>query len=82
MQVRPARYKGIIDLKYDRFQQMVKMVRHPSEPNVWGIRNLSTDNWVSTTAGGTVNDGPPGRTVSLAVGTKIQFGKAEGEIRS
>jgi Protein of unknown function (DUF1156) len=37
---------------------------------------------VSTTAGGTVNDVPLGRTISLAVGTKIQFGKAEGEIRS
>ena len=50
---------------YDFSQPVAKMVRHPSDPNVWGIRNLSTDNWVSTTAGGAVNDVPPGRTVSL-----------------
>jgi eukaryotic-like serine/threonine-protein kinase len=67
---------------YDFSQPVAKMVRHPGDPNVWGIRNLPTDNWVSTTAAGCVNDVPPGRTVSLAVGTTIQFGKAEGEIRS
>src|SRR5919201_2293631 len=58
----------------DFSQQQAKMVRHPSEPNVWSNRTLSTDNWVSTTAAGAINDVPPGRTVFLAVSTKVQFG--------
>lgn len=67
--------------RYDFEQPVAEMVQHPTNPMVWGIKNLSADNWVVTTAGGDVNDVPPGRSVSLAVGTKIQFGRSEGEIR-
>ena len=66
---------------YDFSKQIAAMVQHPKNPNIWGIKNLSADKWVVTTAEGVVNDVEPGRSVSLAVGTRINFGKVEGEIR-
>ena len=54
---------------------------HPANPNLWGLKNVSKDKWVITTADGVIKDVEPERSVSLTVGTKIQFGKIEGEIR-
>ncbi len=66
---------------YDFSVPIAEVTKHPTEPNVWGLKNLSTETWVSTTSAGATNNVPPGRNVSLAVGTTIQFGTAEGEIR-
>ncbi len=66
---------------YDFTLPVAAMAQHPSNPDLWGIKNLSPDNWVVTTAAGATNDVPPGRTASLAIGTRIRFGRAEGEIR-
>jgi hypothetical protein len=54
---------------------------HPTSPGVWGLKNLSPDKWVISTPDGAVKDVEPGRSATLAVGTKIRFGRAEGEIR-
>jgi hypothetical protein len=45
------------------------------------LKNVSKDKWVITTTDGSVKDVEPERSVSLTVGTKIQFGKSEGEIK-
>jgi hypothetical protein len=45
------------------------------------LKNLANDKWVATTAGGEVRDVPPGRTVTIATGTRIQFGYSEGILR-
>ena len=66
---------------YDFSEQIAGMVQHPKNPNIWGIKNFSREKWVVTTAEGVVNDVEPGRSVNLAVGTRINFGKVEGEIR-
>lgn len=66
---------------YDFSQPVAEVTRHPTDPRVWGLKNLSDEKWVGTTADGTVRDVTPGRSVTLAVGAKIHFGKAEGEIR-
>ncbi len=42
---------------------------------------MSDGKWVVTTADGEVRDVEPQRSVTLGVKTRIQFGKAEGEIR-
>ena len=42
---------------------------------------MSSDSIIITTADGTVKDVEAGRNVPLAVGTRINFGKKEGEIR-
>jgi hypothetical protein len=66
---------------YDFSQPVAEIGRHPNDPNIWGLKNLSGDKWVSTTAEGTVKDVEPGRSVTLGRGIKINFGKSEGEIR-
>lgn len=54
---------------------------HPTNPQIWGLQNLSPNKWVATTSEGNVRDVPPGRSVTLASGTRLQFGASEGEIR-
>ena len=66
---------------YDFSQPVAAMTQHPTNQNLWGLKNLSKEKWVAKTADGTVKDVEPERSVTLAVGTKILFGKAEGEMR-
>jgi DNA-binding helix-hairpin-helix protein with protein kinase domain len=70
------------DKKYDFSKPLAAVTRHPSRRDVWGLKNLGIYKWVSTTASGQVIDVEPGRSVALAVGTRINFGNGEGEIRS
>ena len=64
-----------------RFDQpMAEVSQHPSDPSRWGLKNLGAEGWTATSADGTVRGVEPGRNVLLAVGTRIHFGKAEGEI--
>jgi serine/threonine protein kinase len=66
--------------RFDFSCPIAEMTRHPTNPNVWGLKNLSHEKWVITTAN-SVRDIEPGRSVPLAVGTQIHFGRAQGEIR-
>lgn len=66
---------------YDFSKAVAEVVRHPTDPNVWGLKNLGTEKWVTTLANGTMKDVEPGRSVPLAANTKISFGKVEAEIR-
>ncbi len=67
--------------KYDFSQPIAAMTQHPQDPDVWGLKNVGGEKWVITTAGGTIKDVEPGHSVRLAVGTKVNFGQVEGEIR-
>ncbi|MBZ4194844.1 MAG: serine/threonine protein kinase [Candidatus Contendobacter sp.] len=66
---------------YDLSQPWAAMQRHPQNPNVWGLKNQSPAKWVMTAPDGTIRDVEPGRSVSVAVGVKVNFGSVEGEIR-
>jgi serine/threonine protein kinase len=66
---------------YNFTQPVAAVAQHPKDPTLWGLKNLSQENWVSSTSEGTVKDVAPGSSLSLKVGTKINFGKLEGEIR-
>lgn len=66
---------------YDFSHAIAVVAQHPAHPHIWGLTNLSSQKWVTTAADGAVKDVDPGRSVSLALGTKIQFGRSEGEIR-
>ena len=66
---------------YDFEQSIAAVTQHPTDPGIWGLKNLSSEKWVITTADDTTKDVPPGRSVTLVVGTTINFGKAKGEIR-
>ncbi len=56
--------------------------RHPERPEVWGLKNLSENKWVSFSALGQAQDVEPGRSVTLAMNTRINFGKSEGIIET
>ncbi len=66
---------------YDFSRPVAAVTRHPTNESLWGLKNLSDRKWVSTGTDGKVVDVEPGRSVGLSVGTKIQFGETEGEIR-
>lgn len=66
---------------YDFSQPVAAMAQHPTNAQVWGLKNLSAERWQTVLADGTAREVEPGRSVSLAVGTKIRFGQAEGEVR-
>jgi DNA-binding helix-hairpin-helix protein with protein kinase domain len=66
---------------YDFSQAVAAVTQHPKDPSVWGLKNLSGEKWVITTADGAIKDIEPGRSARLAVGMKVNFGKTEGEIR-
>lgn len=65
---------------YDFSQPVARVKQHPQNPNQWGLENLSTVEWTTTGTDGSVTEIGPGRSVSLTVGRKIQFGSVQGEI--
>jgi DNA-binding helix-hairpin-helix protein with protein kinase domain len=67
---------------YDFSQPVGEVTQHPTNPNLWGLENVTSEKWVITTADGAVRDVEPGRNVPLAVGTQVHFGYKEGEIRA
>lgn len=66
---------------YEFSRVVAKVSKHPSNPSIWGLKNLSDSKWVRANPDGSTQDVLPGQSVSLAKGTKIHFGKADGEIR-
>jgi len=66
---------------FDFSTEIAQVVRHPTDPNVWGLKNLTDKKWVATLPNGSLRDVEPGRSVPLATETKINFGSVEGEIR-
>ncbi len=66
---------------YDFSEPVASVAVHPANPGIWGLKNLSQDKWFIAAADGSVKDVVPERSVTLAVGTTIQFGEIVGEIR-
>lgn len=66
---------------WDFSAPIAQVSQHPNNPGRWGLTNLGTEKWVTTTAAGVVGEVPPGKTHPLVVGTRINFGSSEGEIR-
>jgi DNA-binding helix-hairpin-helix protein with protein kinase domain len=65
---------------YDFGRPVAEVSRHPTHPNVWGLKNLSAEKWVRVTSDGQTADVEPGRSVTLAPGTRIRFPRAEGVV--
>lgn len=66
---------------YDFSQPIATMNRHP-ERDVWGLKNCSSRSWQVTMIDQTLLECPPGRTVQLQTGIRIQFSKLEGIIQT
>ena len=67
--------------RYEVDEPAAEVTQHPQNPQIWGLRNLSSQKWTSQNAEGEVNDVEPGKTVTLSSGLQIQFGSREGEVR-
>ena len=67
--------------RYEANEPAAEVTQHPQNPQIWGLRNLSTQKWTSQNADGEVNEVEPGKTVTLSSGLRIQFGSREGEVR-
>lgn len=68
------------DRKYDFSKPMACMNQNPKDGR-WGLKNTGADNWTTTFPDGRIMDIEGGRSVPVAVGIKINFGKVEGEVR-
>jgi len=62
-------------------QPVAKVTQHPSDPGLWGLQNLSNTSWTATMPDGQTREVEPGRNLRLGVGVKVNFGRAQGEIR-
>lgn len=74
-------YPHHVGTDYDFSQPVAEIAQHPTNPSIWGLKNLTNKSWNITTADGTSKVVESGRSVPLAVGTKVNFGRLEGEIR-
>ena len=66
---------------YDFSTPVAAVTQHPSNAQLWGLKNFSNTKWVITPPEGPPRDVPPGRSVTLAAHTRLHFGPSEGEIR-
>ena len=74
--------KEIPGLESQRTDGVVAEVSHnPQEPTVLGLKNCSYRSWMATLVSGEQRQIDSGRSIKLAVGTKINFGSVEGEIK-
>ena len=68
--------------RVDFSQPIAEMTRHPTDPNLWGLKNMSSEAWSAIAPDATVREVAPGRSLPLSAGTQILFGRAGGEILS
>lgn len=66
---------------YDFDRVVGAVAQHPTNPNLWGLRNETDAEWTVAT-GGSTRAVAPGKSVSLAPGTIIDFGECQGEIQA
>jgi len=69
-----------IDDVYEGDNPIGVMAQNPNDPKVWGLRNLTNDNWFYSVNDAEEKTCVPQKTVILTKGLKINFGTATGEI--
>lgn len=72
-------YKHHIDGEHDMETVVGEVAQNPNNPNLWGIRNLSKQNWTYIKADGTQVPVEEGRSAAIAKDVKIDFGQLQGE---
>ncbi|HWR39204.1 MAG TPA: protein kinase [Patescibacteria group bacterium] len=60
---------------------VAEVERHPQDPSIWGLKNLTQLPWTMVKQDGSQLEVPAGRRAVLGYGTRLQFGSVEGEIR-
>ena len=72
-------YKHHIDGGHDMETVVGEVVQNPNNPNLWGIKNITKENWTYIKADGTQIPVMEGRSAAIAKDTKIDFGQMTGE---
>ena len=57
------------------------VIQNPSNPNLWGIRNESKENWTYIKPDGIQIAVAIGKSAAIAKGVQINFGRVTGEFR-
>lgn len=65
---------------YDFSIPVANVVQHPTMPHIWGLKNLSGEKWVVNIPGQPLTEVVSGKSITLANGTRINFGNSEGTI--
>lgn len=65
---------------YDLETVIGRMTRHPTNPDLWGLKNCTTNQWKGVKPDGSRVGIDPGRTIALSKGLVIDFGQAKAEI--
>jgi eukaryotic-like serine/threonine-protein kinase len=60
--------------RYDFSRPAAEIARHPSDPGIWGLRNLTAEAWQVREADGRESQIAPGRAVALTAGLALRFG--------
>lgn len=66
---------------YEFGAPLAEVARHPTNPSIWGLRNLGRAPWTVTTAAADVLTVPPTKSTTLADGVSINFGTSAGVVR-
>ncbi len=68
-------------MKYDFQKAVAQVSQHPNNPSLWGLKNLTSEKWVITLGNGSVRDVDPQRSAPITIGSKVNFGRLEGEFQ-
>ena len=66
--------------RHDFTRSAAAVTEHPRRPGRYGLKNLTTAAWAVKRADGSSADVPPGRSIDIAQGTRLQIGTAEAVI--
>lgn len=66
---------------YEFDTPVAEVVRHPSNPNIWGLKNLTGHDIFAEMPGAAVTTVPNGKSTTLANDLTINFGKAKGVVK-
>lgn len=65
--------------RFDFSKPVAEIIRHPQNPQQWGLKNLSERKWEWQSPAGKRQDAEPSKAIPIILGGRIQFGAAEGK---
>ena len=66
--------------RFDLTSVVAEVCPNPTDPSVWGLRNLSDRPWRCVAAGGSAYEVGPGQAFRLSPGSTIDFGETRGRV--
>ncbi|MDF2696106.1 MAG: hypothetical protein K0S65_4489, partial [Labilithrix sp.] len=61
---------------------VAELTAHPTKPNTWGLRNLSSTPWSYSVGDGPALTVEPGQAAPIKDGLKVAFGRAVGAVKA